>query len=658
MSVRLKQKGDFLLNQGKTSEAIQSYQQAIQQKPDYAEAYNNLGIAFKYQNRLDEAITCYQQALKSRPDYAIAYNNMANAIRDKGNLAEAERLYLEALRLEPDFAEVSNNLGNVLMEQGQLDKAILQIQKALQVKPDYAEAHNNLGNAFQEQKDFTVAIHCYQRAIKLNPQYHKAFNNLGNAYQKLGLLNQAILCYQKAIELRPDYSEAFNNAGNALVESAKIPEAIAAYKKALDIDPAYIVAHSNLLLAWQYQADFDIATHYVAAKNWWQQQASNSVRPDITKNPATGQKRLKIGYISSDFRQHSVSFFFLPLLTNHDRSLVEVFCYSGVKFPDYLTHKIKMLCDHWRPIVGRSDHAIADQVRQDGIDILVDLAGHTAENRLPVFAHKPAPVQITWLGYPGTTGMPVIDYRITDDIADPPGEADEYHSETLIRLPLGFLCYGPPVDAPDVSGLPARKNGLITFGSFNNLPKVNPEVVALWSRLLDQVTDSRLLLKSKQFTDKYVRQQFLDLFFAGGIGAERLTLLPRAATTAAHLALYHQVDIALDPFPYNGTTTTCEALWMGVPVITLRGERHAGRVGASLLNKIGLGEMVAENQDQYVGIGIELAEDMNALENLRAGLRSHMQSSALCDGRAFARTMEYAFQKAWRNWCQKNDQRN
>ena len=656
MPGRLKQKGDLLLNQGKTSEAIQSYQQAIKQKPDYAEAYNNLGIAFKYQYRLDEAITCYQAALKYRPDYAIACNNMANALRDQGNLAEAERLYLEALKLKPDFAEVFNNLGNILMERGQLDKAILQLQKALQIKPDYAEAHNNLGNAFQEQKDFTAAIGCYQRAIKLSPQYHKAFNNLGNAYQKQGRLNQAIFCYQKAIELRPDYSEAFNNVGNALVESAKIPEAIAAYKKALDMNPAYLVAHSNLLLAWQYQAGFDVATHYVAAKNWWQQHLSNNIRSDITQNLVTGEKRLKIGYISPDFRQHSVCFFFLPLLTNHDRSLVDVFCYSAVKCSDYLTHKIRLLCDHWRPIIGLTDRAIADQVRQDGIDILVDLAGHTAENRLPVFAYKPAPVQITWLGYPGTTGMPDMDFRLTDEIADPPGEADEYHSETLVRLPQGFLCYGPPEDAPDVSGLPARKNGHITFGSFNNLPKINPEVIDLWSRLLDQVADSRLLLKSKQFIDEQVRQRFLDLFSDCGIGAERITLLPRAATTAGHLALYHQVDIALDPFPYNGTTTTCESLWMGVPVITLRGDRHAGRVGASILTRMGLGEMVAENQDQYVGIGIKLAQDMTALENLRADLRSHMQSSVICDGRSFARIMEKSFQKLWQNCCQENDQ--
>jgi predicted O-linked N-acetylglucosamine transferase (SPINDLY family) len=388
---------------------------------------------------------------------------------------------------------------------------------------------------------------------------------------------------------------------------------------------------------------------YEEATQWWQQ---HGIKKVATSHPVAVSKkfgRIKIGYISPDFREHSVSYFFLPFLEYHNRDSFEIFCYSEVKREDKITHRIKELSDHWRPIAWLRDRAVAEQVRQDGIDILVDLAGHTAENRLLVFAYKPAPVQVTWLGYPNTTGMPVIDYRFTDEIADPPGEADEYHSEILMRLPDGFLCYGPPDDAPGVSGLPTHKNGRITFGSFNNLPKINPQVIGLWSRLLHQVADSRLLLKSKQFADEHVRQRFLDLFSVCGIGAERLRLLPRVASTAGHLALYHQVDIALDPFPYNGTTTTCEALWMGVPVITLRGDRHAGRVGASILTRLGLEEMIAQNEEAYVDIGVALAASMSALENLRSGLRSRMQSSVLCDGRSFARTMENTFQKVWQN---------
>ena len=647
MPAKLKQKGDFFLNQGNARDAILCYQQAIQQKPDYAEAFNNLGIALKYQNRLEEAIACYQAALKSKPHYAIACNNLADAFRQQGHLAQAKDYYQKALDLKPEFAEAFNNLGNVLLEQGRVDKAISQFQKALQNKPDYAEAYNNLGNAFQEKKDFDGAIHCYQSAIKLNPRYHKAFNNLGNACQRQGNLNQAIVCYQKAIELSPGYCEAFNNTGNALVEFGKIPDAIAAYSKALDLDPAFHVAHSNLLLALQYDINFDPSSHFAMALKWRQQHAADQFRFAFSENFTGGQRRSKIGYISPDFRQHSVAFFILPLLLNHDRRQVEVFCYSTGKSTDFMTAKIRMLCEHWRPVTGLSDLSIAELVRKDGIDILVDLAGHTAENRLLVFAHKPAALQITWLGYPGTTGLPVIDYRLTDDIADPPGEADQYHSERLVRLPQGFLCYGPPDDAPDVAVLPAGQNGYITFGSFNNLPKINSAVIGLWSRLLLQVPDSRLLLKSKQFADEQVRQRYLDLFCGCGVAAGRITLLSRVPSTAGHLAVYHQVDIGLDPFPYNGTTTTCESLWMGVPVITLRGDRHAGRVGASILTRLGLGELVAESPDQYVAIGTRLASDMNALENLRSGLRSRMQSSVLCDGKSFARVLENIFHSLW-----------
>jgi len=644
--------GDNLFSQGKVADAILNYKEALKYNPGYAEVYNNLGIALKHQNQLDEAVLYYRKALESKPHYAIACNNLATALREQGNLGEAKRFYQKALNLNPDFAEAFNNLGNVLMELGQLEEAILKFQKALQIKADYAEAYNNLGNALQEKKDYSAAIHCYQKAIKFNPQYHKAINNLGTACQRQGRLNQAIVCYRKALELKPGYYEAYNNAGNALVEFGKIPESIEAYSKVLEMDPSHAVAKSNLLLSLQYQSGLDTSVHFAAAKKWWQQHASFYYKPESIENHVARRKRLKIGYISPDFRQHSVSFFFLPLLQHHDRSVVEVFCYSTVKSPDYMTYKIKGLSDHWRSIPGLADRTVADRVRQDGIDILVDLAGHTADNRLLVFAHKPAPVQVTWLGYPGTTGMPVIDYRLTDEIADPPGDADRYHSETLLRLPQGFLCYGPPEDAPAVGGLPARKEGRITFGSFNNLPKINPEVIGVWSRLLQQVPGSRLLLKSKQFADGQVRQRFLDLFSGCGVAGERITLLPRVSSTAGHLALYHQVDIALDPFPYNGTTTTCEALWMGVPVITLRGDRHAGRVGASILTRMGLEEMVAESPDQYIEIGIKFANDKDVLENLRSGMRPRMQSSSLCDGRSFARIMENTFQKSWEHWCQ------
>ena len=654
--LELRRQGDRLFKNGQAVQAIACYQQALILKPDYAEVYNNLGLAFKQQNCLDEAVACYRKALEANPQYAVACNNLANALREQGRLAEAKIYYQKALGFKADFVEALNNLGNVLAEQGHLDEAVSLFEQALHIRPAYAEAYNNLGNALQEKREFSVAVHCYRQALKHHPRYYKALNNLGNVFQKQGQLHKALICYQRALEIKPGWGEAWNNTGNALVECGDIPEAMAAYTKAIGSNPGDAAAHSNLLLAMHYRTGLDPAVHYAAAENRRWKQPATFPQPQIIKRSAHRQKRLKIGYLSPDFRKHSVSFFFLPLLKNHNRQMFDIFCYSAVKREDEITRRIQAHADHWRCVVGLPDRLAAERIRSDGIDILVDLSGHTAGNRLPVFGCKPAPVQVTWLGYPGTTGLAAIDYRLTDDIADPPGEADKYHSERLIRLPLGFLCYEAPDDAPAVGGLPALRNGFITFGSFNNLPKINGEVIELWSDLLRQVPGSRLLLKSRQFADAHVRQRFLEMFGGCGIAAGRITLLPRVASTAGHLGLYHQVDIALDPFPYNGTTTTCESLWMGVPVITLRGVRHAGRVGVSLLTRLGLTQLVAEDRDAYIDIGIKLAQDIAALANLRSSLRPCMQASCLCDGSAFARSIEHAFFFTWENWCQKNGQ--
>jgi predicted O-linked N-acetylglucosamine transferase (SPINDLY family) len=324
-----------------------------------------------------------------------------------------------------------------------------------------------------------------------------------------------------------------------------------------------------------------------------------------------------------------------------------------VKNPDQMTERLRKMADHWCAIAQLTDEALAEQVHQDGIDILVDLSGHTAGNRLQMFARKPAPVQVTWLGYPNTTGMPVIDYRLTDDIADPPGRADQYSIESLVRLPNGFLCYEPPEVAPDVAGLPVREAGRITFGSFNILPKMNASVIALWSQILNQVSGSCLLLKCRQLVDEPTRRVYLDLFARHKISADRIKMLRQTPSTHEHLALYNKVDIALDPFPYNGTTTTCEALWMGVPVVTLEGGRHSARVGASILTRVGLAELITGSQAVYVTKAVALACDLERLTQLRSQLRRRMQTSPLCDAKIFARQVEEKYQDMWYAWCRR-----
>jgi predicted O-linked N-acetylglucosamine transferase (SPINDLY family) len=346
-----------------------------------------------------------------------------------------------------------------------------------------------------------------------------------------------------------------------------------------------------------------------------------------------------------------VAYFFEPLLEAHDRATFEVFCYAAASFADDTTRRLQAMAPHWQFVAGIKDADLQRQVRADGIDILVELAGHTANTRIDAFAPKPAPVTLAWLGYPTTSGLPTIDYRITDGVADPPGEADRLHTETLVRLPNGFLCYRPPAEAPEVAPPAYREQGHITFGSFNAMSKVNGAVVAAWARILTAVPGSRLLLKGIILADEGVRQHFLDQFAQGGASADRIELLPRTASMAEHLAGYGRINIGLDPFPYNGTTTTCEALWMGVPVVTLRGDRHSARVGASLLSRLGLEELVAGSPEDYVGRAIDLAGNPDQLEALRVGMRARMRASPLRDEPGFARQFEAALRDLWRRWC-------
>ncbi|MCD6305110.1 MAG: hypothetical protein J7M32_02335, partial [Deltaproteobacteria bacterium] len=418
--------------------------------------------------------------------------------------------------------------------------------------------------------------------------------------------------------------------------------------KALEMRPGYAEAHSNLLFAMQCDPDVGDMEIFRESVNWWRRHGAGHAREAGRGKDQDPGRRLRVGYVSPDFREHSVSRFFLPLIENHDRKAVEVFCYGDVKRPDRMTARIRELADHWRSIVGLGDDAVARQIREDRIDILVDLAGHTGGNRLLVFARRPAPVQVTWLGYPGTTGLGVMDYRLTDHVADPEGDADRWHTERLVRLSEGFLCYAPPEEAGEVCSLPALKEGRVTFGSFNNFSKMNEQVAAVWSRILLSVPGSLLMLKSKSLRDAGVRGRCLEMFLRNGISEDRIVFEGYARTVKDHLLLYNRVDMGLDPFPYNGTTTTCEALWMGVPVVTLKGGRHAARVGASILTQVGLSDLIADTKEAYIRKAVELARDPGRLKALRAGMRDRLRKSTLLNGPGFAAAMEAAYQGMWR----------
>ncbi len=347
--------------------------------------------------------------------------------------------------------------------------------------------------------------------------------------------------------------------------------------------------------------------------------------------------------MSADFKWHSVAYFLLGLFRNHDHLQFEIFCYSDVPKPDTRTIELQHSADHWHDTRSLSDQALCELIRADRIDILVDLAGHTEDNRLPVFAQRPAPVQVTWLGYPNTTGLDAIDYRLSDAVADPLEICAAHNTETLVHLPDGFLCYTPNPDAPQVSPAPALRNGYVTFGSFNHLPKVTRTVIKTWAAILKSVPNSRLHLKSLALTEESVRQRYRKYFDAEGIDTTRVIFLDWQSSQQCHLELYRDIDIALDPFPYNGTTTTCEALWMGLPVVALLGEHHAARVSASLLTQLGHTEWIANDRDAYIALAAQLASDAHSLNTIRQALRPKMEKSSLREEAAFARKVEVAF---------------
>lgn len=680
--------GRLLLLQGDVKAATESFREALRARPDYAEAQNNLGVALYEQGQLTEAADCYRKALRLQPGYAAAYNNLGNVELSRGQAAEAEASFRQALRRDTGYAEAHNNLGTALKEQGRYQEAEQSLREALRLKPGFAGAMSNLGGALLSQGKPEEAVTAYQEALRLqpdlgeahanlamvlgdtgqlaqaaayyekqlrrNPHSPQAHNRLGAALQAQGIWDEANRHFKAALEARPNYAEAYANLGTSFVFLGNLEKALESYRQALSLGPNS-GAHSSYAFYLSYSPDHGPAEVAAEYRQWASQYAS----PPAKAMPPFGNsldsaRKLKLGYVSPDFKRHSVAYFIEPVIRNHDRSQVEVYCYSNVVTPDDYTERLKGIADHWRDIRLKSDDQVCEMIRSDGIDILVDLAGHTSGNRLPVFARKPAPVQITYLGHPNTSGLETIDYRLTDALADPPGLTERYHTEQLIRLPRCFLAYAPPADAPEVAPAPFLKKGHVTFGSFNNAAKINHRVIALWSKILQFVPESRLLLKSFAFSSATAKSGFRDMFAQHGIEPERIELLDFVPAVSSHLELYREIDIALDTFPYNGTTTTCEALWMGVPVVALAGAAHAARVGVSLLTNIGHPELIANDADGYLKLAVELANDPARLRQLRSSLRDGMRHSPLTDAVGFTRELENAYRGMWHRWCAKS----
>ena len=549
--------------------------------------------------------------------------------------------------------------GLAAQRQGDFNKAVALFQQAVDLAPLNADSHGNLADALRDAGDVEKALAAYDRAIQLDPRRSTFYNNRGTLRRMIGRLTEAIQDYQFVIaHPSPDMpmailSYAYNNLANALDDQGATEQAMPYYRLALQSDPSNSGSYSNMLLATASIPDFNPIEALDLERQWWARYASH-ITPMSHKPPGRTSRPLRVGLVSADFRSHSVAFFLLPLLSRFDRSRFHFTCYADIASPDQYTKQFHDLASAWRNIRNSSDHVAAQMIEFDKMDILLDLGGHTGFARLGIFAYKPAPIQVAYLGCPISTGSPLIDWRITDALADPPGMTDAHFSEKLWRLDRPAWCFRPIADIPTVETPPVSRHTHFTFGSFNNFCKVTPQLISLWAEILRNAPNSRLLLKGTALADAPFTSTLLERFSALGVQSDRILLRPRNLDARDHLAAYNEIDLALDTFPYNGTTTTCEALYMNVPVLTCSGTTHHSRVSTSLLSALNLPELIAQSPDQYKTFAIRFAQNQVTLATIRSGLRQRLQQSPLMNESAFATAFTTALRHMWRRYSEPN----
>ncbi|MCW8829970.1 MAG: tetratricopeptide repeat protein, partial [Gammaproteobacteria bacterium] len=554
--------------------------------------------------------------------------------------------FKKSLEIKPDDSSILYNYGIALRDSGDYLAAANAFKKSLLKDSENTQKLDCLAHVYMMLNDHEKAIETFGRSLRINPGQPETHSNLGSVYQAQGELSRAEACYRKALQLNPSLN-IYDNLGSVLVSQGRYKESIEVYRAGLIKQPKNTRVFSNLLLTLNYMEDVSQQELY-DEHNKWGDTFDNPLNYIAHHACDKNKEVLRIGYYSPDFREHSVAYFIEPIIEYHDKNKFKTYAYYSSKKEDAVTARLKGFFDVWRDASVMTDSELADAVKSDEIDIMVDLTGHTASNALLAFAKKPAPVQITYLGYPNTTGMKAIQYRITDAIADPEGQ-DIFYSEELCRLPECFLTYKPDDNSPDVSEPPVIQNGFITFGSFNNLAKINDKVIDVWCRILKRLPDSKLLVKNPSLTDLKTRETYIKKFQQFGIEGNRINLIGHTPTRNEHLSLYDKIDIALDTFPYNGTTTTCEALWMGVPVVALCGDYHAARVGASLLTAVNQKDLITNSEEEYIDKAASLAKNTDLLKYNRDRQRDYLQKSILFDGRAFVVSLENEYQRIWKS---------
>ena len=670
--VYLNNLGNMLHAHGRFDDAIAAYRRAIELAPDYAEAHSNLGNALRDAGDADAAMLSCAQALALRPDYAPAFNNLGNALQAKGELDAAARAYEKALALDPGYAHAHFNQGNVLREQGRPNDAIARYRRSIALQPALYAAHHALGVLLFERDELDAAIASLTVAAESGEV--DCLFHLAAARERAGDLDGTVASLRRALVAAPDRADLHHHLAQTLVRQGKRREALdscrialslpnptaqmhavmgdvlcalwhldaglASYDRALEVDPAYRNAHSGRMFHAAGTNRLSPAQLLQHAREFGMQMAAQA-SPRMHAPKPTAGRALRVGFVSGDLKSHPVSVFLLSVVAALDPSRIEAIAYATQSVEDATTAALKRHFALWRDITELDDRAAADLIADDRIDVLVDLSGHTASNRLPLFAWKPAAVQATWLGYFATTGIDSMDYIIGDRHVLPEDEAHHF-VERPWRLPDSYLCFTPPAQPLEVGPLPAEREGAVTFGCLNNANKIGDAVVALWSRVLHAVPRSRLLLKSPQFDEAALRAGMAARFAAHGIVGERL-LLRGGSKRLAHIGTYNDIDIVLDPFPYPGGTTSVEGLWMGAPFITRRGDRFLSHIGESILHTVGMPEWIADNDDDYVAKAAAFARDLPHVAAVRAGLRERLLRSPLCDAPRFARHLEAAF---------------
>jgi predicted O-linked N-acetylglucosamine transferase (SPINDLY family) len=630
---------------GHLSEAAAGYRRVLAETPRRADALCNLAAATLDLGDPNGALQIGAQALAADPGLVATYCTVSNILNTLNRPIEAMAVCQRGLSLSPQDTKLLNNLGHALNTLGRLEEALAVYRHALQIQPDFVVVLSNSGAILARLGRLEEAIGVFQQCLKLNPNHAPAAANLAAALHELARPDEALAAALHAISINPRDAAAHNSIGNSRRDAARVDEAVAAYRTAALLDPRDPCFGSNLLYALEFHPTATEAD-LLRAQRQWNDLHAVPLRSEwkVHVNERDESRRLKVGYVSPNFYSHAEAFFIVPLVKHHDRTQFEVHCYATVLNSDSVTEHTHAHVDCWHDCRPLRDDQLAEKIQADNIDILIDLSMHMGKHRLLTFARKPAPVQMSWLAYPGGTGLDAMDYRITDPHLDPPDRPLNQYSERSIGLDDLWCCYDPLSDAPPAA---PRNNMPIWFGSLNNPCKINDGLVRLWARLLAAVSDSSILI---QVTSQEHRDRVHSIFQSAGVSPDRVEFAGRMPRPE-YLRLYDRIDICLDPLPYNGITTTCDALWMGVPAVTLKGQRAAGRAGAGILAAVGLHDLVTTTENQFLGAASNLAANRSLLAELRTNLRRTTTNSVLMDGARFAKKMEAAYRQVWIEWC-------